>query len=213
MVNTETSPVPAAPEPRVRRATVDDLPALIKLWKLCQLNPREIEKRVTDFQLVETAEGRVAGCIGLRIAGLHGNIHSECFRDFGEADRLRPLLWNRLKSVAQNHGLARLWTRETGVFWHQEGLRGPTPTELERLPAELGEHDGKWCTLQLRDEDALSTVSLDKEFAVFREVERERTERIFQQARFFKLIATLVAALLLIFVIVGGYLLWKKGQG
>ncbi|HVR35822.1 MAG TPA: hypothetical protein VMS21_08225 [Methylomirabilota bacterium] len=213
MVNTETPPAPAPPEPRVRRATVDDLPALIELWKLCQLQPRELEKRVTDFQLVETAEDRIAGCIGLRLSGLHGSIHSECFQDFGDADRLRPLLWSRLKSVAQNHGLARLWTRETGVFWHQEGLRPATPTELERLPAELGERDDKWCTLQLRDEDAISAISLDKEFAVFREVERERTERIFQQARLFKLIATLVAALLLIFVIVGGYLLWRRGQG
>ena len=58
-----------------------------------------------------------------------------------------------------------------------------------------------WTFYQLRAEGA-APVSLDKEVAMFREAERERTEKIFRQARVLKVIAALIAVAVLGLVIV-----------
>ena len=44
-------------------------------------------------------------------------------------------------------------------------------------------------------------VSLDKEFAMFREAEKERTEKMFRQARVLKMIAATLAVVVLGLVI------------
>jgi N-acetylglutamate synthase-like GNAT family acetyltransferase len=38
---------------RIRRATVDDLAALKDIWASMRLPPDELEKRLTEFQVVE----------------------------------------------------------------------------------------------------------------------------------------------------------------
>ncbi len=44
---------------RVRRATVDDFAALKMIWAAMRLSPDELEKRLTEFQVVQNAEGEV----------------------------------------------------------------------------------------------------------------------------------------------------------
>ena len=80
------------------------------------------------------------------------------------------------------------------------GRPGDTPTmilhdQLLHL-RELGliEFEGDahpWRFLQLRDEGA-ANVSFEKEFAVFKEMEKARTARIYQQAKMLRVIAGLV---------------------
>ena len=45
---------------RVRRATVDDLDALVAMWTAMQFDIVGIEKRLTEFQVAEAADGTVA---------------------------------------------------------------------------------------------------------------------------------------------------------
>src|SRR5688572_24083219 len=97
---------------RVRRATLDDISQLTALWKSMDFPVEELAKRITDFQIAEGPDGKVLGALGLQIAERQGRIHSECFTDFALAEQLRPLLWDRVHSVAINHGLLRLWTQE-----------------------------------------------------------------------------------------------------
>src|SRR5437763_4648115 len=107
---------------RVRRATLDDLPQLTGLWQAMHFPSEELAKRVTEFQVAESAEGKLLGAVGLQIAERQGRVHSEAFTDFSLAEQLRPLLWERLHAVATNHGLLRLWTQEQAPFWNHCGL-------------------------------------------------------------------------------------------
>src|SRR5947207_1815499 len=107
---------------QVRRATVDDLPQLIVLRKAAHLPATDLEKRFTEFQVVENAEGKLAAAIGLQISQQQGLLHSEMVLDFSLADKLRPRLWERVEKVAANHGLFRVWTQETAPYWKQTGF-------------------------------------------------------------------------------------------
>src|SRR5690349_1878975 len=95
-------------EYQLRRATLEDLPGLKKLWELNNLPVQELEKRFTEFQLAIDAWEQIAGAIGLKVVKNHGLIHSEAFTEMDKAEQIRPLLWERIMTVAKNHGLVRL---------------------------------------------------------------------------------------------------------
>jgi len=184
---------------RVRRATLDDIRQLTALWQSMQFPTDDLAKRVTEFQVVEGAGGEVLGAVGLQIAERQGLVHSEAFSDFALAEHLRPLLWDRLHAVATNHGLLRVWTREQAPFWSHCGLLKADAEALQKLPAVWRGPSSTWLTLKLRD-DVETVMSLDKEFALFMQSEKQRTERVFQHARRFKIIVTLICFALLIAV-------------
>jgi N-acetylglutamate synthase-like GNAT family acetyltransferase len=188
---------------RVRRATLDDIGQLTALWESMQYPTQELAKRITEFQIAEDAEGTVLGGVGLQIAERQGLVHSEAFGDFSLADPVRQLLWDRVNAVATNHGLLRLWTQEGAPFWNHCGLVKADAEALQALPAAWRGPSSKWLTLKLRD-DVETVISADKEFAVFMQSEKQRTEQIFQRARMMKNIATVLAFALLAVVIVWG---------
>ncbi len=169
-----------------------------------------LSKRVTEFQIAESAEGELVGAVGLEIAQKQGRIHSEAFTDFSLADQLRPMLWERLHSVATNHGLLRLWTQERAPFWNHCGLSKADPEVLEKLPAVWKAESSDWLTLKLK-EDLETLVSLDKEFALFMDSEKERTARAFQHAKILKVVATLIALGLFIVVLAAAFFVLKRG--
>jgi len=194
---------------RVRRATLDDIGQLTALWKTMRYPAEDLARRVTEFQVAESADGGLLGAVGMQIVERQGLIHSEAFTDFAFADQLRPLLWDRLHAVATNHGLLRVWTREGAPFWHHCGLQSPDPAALEKLPAVWQGHTTGWLSLKLR-EDVEAMMTVDKEFAMFMQSEKQRTDRAFQQARILKQVATLIALLLLILVAGGAFWLIMK---
>ncbi|MDQ6632879.1 MAG: hypothetical protein M3Y82_14175 [Verrucomicrobiota bacterium] len=194
---------------RIRRATTEDVPSLIILWRTAHLPVHELEKRFTEFQLVESADG-ILGAIGLQISQQQGKIHSETFADFSQADRWRPLLWKRLNVVAQNHGLFRFWTQETAPFWPQNGFVTPAEKVLKTIPADFGEAK-TWLYFQLKEENALPEA-IEATFAKFKEAEKAKTEKIQAQARLMKVIATLIAVLLFVGWVVCLFYMFKTKQ-
>src|SRR5690242_10343011 len=80
---------------RIRRATLDDISALMALWQSMHLPAGELSKRVTEFQIAESTEAKLLGAVGLQMAERQGRVHSEAFSDFALAEQLRPLLWDR----------------------------------------------------------------------------------------------------------------------
>lgn len=186
---------------RVRRATIDDLQEMQRLWVGMHYSPIDLEKRLTDFQVAESDDGRLLGAVAMEIAGRQGKIHSECFSDFGLAEPLRQHLWERLQSLATNHGLARIWTRETAPFWAQNGFHQANEDALKKLPEPWAGEQSGWLTLKLRDEEALH-FSLEKEFARFKEQELARTGGTLRGVKALKFFSTLVAVVLSIFVVV-----------
>ena len=194
---------------RVRRATLDDINQLTAMWQSMHFPTEELAKRVTEFQVAEGSDGKVVGGLALQIAARQGRVHSEAFSDFALAEQLRPMLWDRVHAVAMNHGLMRMWTQEKAPFYNHCGLVAPDAESLQRLPAAWRNDNSSWLTLKLR-EDIETVTSLDKEFALFMESEKQRTERAFQHAKVLKMIALLISLGILILVIIGAFFLFKK---
>ena len=194
---------------RVRRATLDDRKALVALWKAMHFPAAEMDRKLTEFQVVETPNGEILGALAIEISGRHGRLHSEAFADFSLADVLRTHLWQRMQSVATNHGLVRIWTQEKTPFWCHCGLHTATANELKRLPEPWAVLSGEWRTQQLRDEDAIAT-SLDQEFAQFKDAARLQTEETMRRARVMKYFATFIAIVLALLVIVASLWLLKS---
>jgi N-acetylglutamate synthase-like GNAT family acetyltransferase len=200
---------------RVRRATVDDLPQLIELWQIEQLPWQELEKRMTEFQVADDGVGQILGALGIQIAAHQGKIHSEVFRQAELSDILREKFWARIETLAHNHVLERLWTLETAPFWHGYGFHPPASEVRQKLPPAFGDPAAAWTVLSLRPEHAPVEVQKDvieKEFNLFKEAERARTETALRQGRMIKTIATILAVLLFLGVVMGMTYLFIHSQ-
>ena len=178
---------------RVRRATVDDIATLRQTWEAMRFSPDDLEKRLTEFQVVENAAGEVVGAMGIQLSGQHALLHSEGYSDFGVADAARQLFWERIQTLASNHGVFRIWTQEQSPFWKHLGFQPPTAEISSRLPdgwknesdGGLGapeRREGDWLTYRLKDEEAIA-AALEKEFAPFMAGEKSETEKISEKAR------------------------------
>jgi N-acetylglutamate synthase-like GNAT family acetyltransferase len=197
--------------PQVRRATIEDLPKLIELWQMEGLPSQILDKRFKEFQVIEDADGAIIALVGLQIAGLEGRLHSEAFARPEQADVLRSLFWDRIQVVAQNHGLIRVWTQFTTPFWTHTGFQVASHQSLEKLPATFVGDPYPWRYFQLRAEPS-NLPSIEKEFAMFKELEHERTERLMRQAKLMKMVAAIVV--MAVFVLVVFWVLaWYKTQG
>lgn len=183
----------------VRRATLDDLPQLIELWRMEKLPVEVLDKRFTEFQVVADADGRIVGAVGLQIADKQGRLHSELFPQYELADTLRPLLWERHKKVALNHGVVRVWTQLSSPYWQTGDFHLASGEELSALPTSFPGQVGAWTTVLLREQTA-ALDTIEKELAMFREIEKARTQKIFKQARAFKTVAVILAFLVLAWV-------------
>ena len=193
-----------------RRATIEDLQKLTPLWAQEGLPAEELSKRLQEFQVVDGPSGELAGALGLEIVGHEGRLHSEAFLHPEEAESVRGRLWERVQMISKNHGLVRVWTQLSSPFWHQNGFASPAPETAAKLPATFAGNPAPWNVLQLRDETAMAP-SIEKEFAMFREMQKEETDRIFRQAKVLKLVAGVI--LLVVFVLLAIWIFaWFKTQ-
>jgi len=171
----------------------------------------ELEKRLTEFQVVETADRQVAGAIGLQITGHHALLHSEGYTDFALADAARQLFWERIQTIASHHGVFRLWTRENSPFWVRWGFQPANAETLERLPGEWKRSGEKWLTIQIKDEEAMAR--LEKELEAFRESEKKRTAETVEQAHTMTTTITIIAFTVGIILIgVAIFMLVRRGS-
>lgn len=198
----------------VRRATVDDLQALKALWESLRLAPEELEHKLTEFQVVENADHEVLGAIGIEFAKPHALLHSEGYTDYAIADAARELFWDRLQTLAANHGIFRLWTQERSPFWKSFGFQPPHADVLTRLPAAWqNEFTGAWLTYQLKDEDAISAAleSHEQQYAPQREAEIQVVQRVQNRARTVRVLLTVIFFLLGAFLVgLAGFLFFHN---
>jgi N-acetylglutamate synthase-like GNAT family acetyltransferase len=177
---------------RIRRATVDDLIKLKTLWASMRLSPDDLEKQLTEFQVVENPGGEVVGAIGIQFSRQHARLHSEAYSDYSIADAARQLFWERIQKLASHNGSFRVWTQERSPLWKSFGFQPPNAEVLRRLPDEWeNEFDGGWLTLQLKNEEVIA-AALEKEFAPFMTEEKLETRRISEKAKTLNTIITVV---------------------
>lgn len=197
-----------SPALKVRRATVDDLPALKSLWLNANLPADELESRLTEFHVVE-AGGQFAGALGLQVIRQHARLHSEDYTNFAVADAARELFWDRIQKLAAHLGVFRVWTQETSPFWTHWGFQPASAEALARLPEEWKALAGRWLTLELKDETAINQV-LQNQFAGFMDTEKQQTARVASRAR---LLNVIIISVLLFFAavcfVIAGYL-WMR---
>jgi N-acetylglutamate synthase-like GNAT family acetyltransferase len=193
----------------VRRATVDDLPALRALWQMARLPAEELENRLTEFLVVESG-GQFAGALGVQVVRQHARVHSEDYTDFSVADAARELIWERIQKLAANLGVFRVWTQENSPFWTRGGFQVADAELLKRLPDEWKNLEGRWLTLELKDEDAINEV-MKTQIAGFRESEKEATDRVADQARVLRSILVVVLfAFAAVCFVIAGFLIMRR---
>jgi N-acetylglutamate synthase-like GNAT family acetyltransferase len=196
------------PNLRVRRATTDDFQSLRSLWKSMRLPVDELEKRLTEFQVMVTADGQIVGAIGVQIIRQHALLHSEGYTDFSVADAARELFWERIQTIAAHHGVFRLWTQEKSPFWARWGFQPANAETLARLPEEWKSSEDKWLSIQLKDEEAIA--ALDKELAQFRESEKKRAAETLEQTRTMTKTFTVILFILGIILIGAAFFLFMR---
>lgn len=165
----------------IRRATLDDLPMLRSLWINAGFAADELENRLTEFQVVES-NGVFAGALGVQLVRQHLRIHSEDYVDFSIADAARALFWKRIQNLAANHGVFRVWTQESSPFWTHWGFQPANADLLHRLPPEWQTSEGRWLTVELKNEDAINEA-MKTRFAGFMDGEKTQTAQIAAHAR------------------------------
>jgi hypothetical protein len=159
----------------------------------------ELEKHLTEFQVVTDETGQLVGAVGFQMIGKHARLHSEAYGDFGLADYARPVLWQRITTLATNHGLARLWTMEQSPFWSRNGFVHAKEEDFTNMPSAWDRFDSGWLTLKLKDEEAVA--SLDKEFALFVESEKRSREDTLAKTRMLKTVFLIFLTLFVIAIL------------
>lgn len=127
-----------------RRATTDDLPVLRALWTAQGLPAEALEPYLLEFQVAEERGGAPAAAIGLLVAEDQALLHSEAVS--GDDDEARAALWHRIRIIARNQGVRRLWTREDAPYWATCGF---APTADQPPPALAGAGPEGWISFDL----------------------------------------------------------------
>jgi len=178
----------ALPAPHCRRATLEDVPELKKLWQDARWESEELEKRFTEFQVATGPGGQVIAALGLHHRGQEGQVHSEVFLRPEMATELRPILWQRLLNIARNNGLARLWALPTASFYREQGMADIDDALRAKLPEGFGNPLADWVTLKLKDESAGPSLA-EQQFALFKMSQEEAKERATAKAQAFRVFA------------------------
>lgn len=170
-----------APHVHFRRATVEDLPKLRGLWRTALLPAQDLEKTLTEFQLAEGLDGRLMGALGFQILKQDARIYGEAYTHSETEAWVKPPLWNRLKVLAANQGVRRIWTQEKSAFWPQQGFGEATAEHSKQLPQSFQQISGSWRTLTLRDEAAEQRIQ--REVGRFAAAREENQSRLSLQAQ------------------------------
>ncbi len=193
-----------------RRATVEDLPQLIDLWRLERLPVETLERRLTDFQVVVDEAQVVLGAVALQTSANHGWLHGEAIARAELADQIRQLLWERLQRVAVNHSLDRIWTQLPFPFWRNLGFHPATDEEMASLPEGFGEKAPGWQLIRLREGDA-SADAIEKQFAMLRAMHAEDSGRFKQRVALLKRVAMGLTVFVFLLILVWAVTLFRYG--
>jgi N-acetylglutamate synthase-like GNAT family acetyltransferase len=192
-----------------RRATLDDVPQLLALWRLEQLPAEALEKRFLEFQVVCNDAGEVLATVGLQIAGVQGQLHSEAVAQPEHADHFRELLWKRLQVVVQNHALERLWTRLDTPWWRERGFTRATGEELASAPQAFRDERSDWNVLKLRA--ASANDMLEKQFAELRTLQQQEAAKMKERVQWAKRVALGVTVIVFLLVVAWAVTMLKVG--
>ena len=199
----------AATQYVARRATMEDLPQLLVLWRLEQLPAEALEKRFTEFQVVTDEAEQLLAAVGMQIVGTQGLLHSESIAQPELSDTFRELIWNRLQVLIANHALERLWTQMNGPFWRDKGFESASAEQAATVPAAFHSEGGAWFVKTLRAANA--NAALEREFAQLKALQQEEAERMRQRVQWAKRIALGISVAVFLLVVLWAMTMVKFG--
>jgi hypothetical protein len=106
-------------------------------------------------------------------------------------DAAREMFWERIAKLAASHGVFRLWTQEDSPFWVHQDFQPPDDDAFARLPEEWKNLEGRWLTLELKNEDAIKSA-LGDQFADFVNAEKKQTAEVAAKARKIRAFFTII---------------------
>lgn len=179
-----------------RRAAVDDLPALLELWRSTVLPADELASFLTEFQVAATPAGEVAAAIGLMVEGTDALLHSEALIPEVDPDELRSTLWRRVMILARNQGIQRVWTQESSDYWSATGF---SPVEFPRdgTTPKFVEPGPGWSCCQLFDPVEAKQLAAEQ-MALWEATRAGEAEALQQRIQRFKTVALGLAALVVL---------------
>ena len=101
------------------------------------------------------------------------------------------MLWECLQVVAKNFGLVRVWTQFTTPYWSRTTLQYAPDEVLSKLPSSFAGDSHPWRVLQLKDEVS-PAVAAEREFEVYRQLEKQRNIQLQERAKIMKIVASVV---------------------
>lgn len=206
-----SKPVETAPSPTARRANLEDLPALLALWEKFQLPGTQLEKFLTEFQVIADVDGRLLAAIGLQIDGDEALIHSEAIDADNAADECRLALWTRMQIVLRNQGVQRVWTLEDAEYWASV-FQPADPGEAATLKAAFADPTASWMMLRLLDDARVAKLVNEQVVLRGGTLDGDRAE-FAETVRKAKIIAYAIATVvILLLVAFAGYLLVHREE-
>ena len=191
----------ATPAWSARRATIEDLPALSDLWQGAGLPSGDLERFLTEFQVVAGPDGVVRAAIGLQVDDDQGLLHSEVVSVPDDAaDDCRAALWARIQVVGRNLGAVRLWTLEDAPYWRSI-FRRASAAEIGSLGASFADPEAGWWMHPLVDVGRLEQLA-QKQAVLRGDLEAGRGDDGFQETiRRVKLVAYSLAGLVILLLV------------
>ncbi len=175
-----------------RRATVEDLPSLRLLWQAAGLPWDQLDRFVTEFQVVPGDEEALLGAIGFLVEGTDGLLHTESVTAGENADEIRASLWRRIQIIGRNQGVHRIWTQEDDPYWVTCGFLPASPERLAASPATFLDRTAAWHLFEFPAPEKVK-ARLDEQMAIWQATRAQEAEDLQQRIRNFRNIAVLVA--------------------
>lgn len=181
-----------------RRATIDDLPALQGLWQNAGLPWEELEKFLTEFQVIPGEEGVLLGAIGMLVEGNQALLHSEALRT--DDDELRAALWRRIQIVARNQGIFRIWTQEDASYWSASGFTVATAGDIAASGTTFMDPEARWLIAQLMDPAKAESI-VQEQMAVWQATRAQEAEEFQSKVKLFRGFAFGIFAVVIILLL------------
>lgn len=185
---------------KVRRVSVDDLQDLRALWRAAGIYSLELEKRFTEFQIVVNDEAQVVAAFGVEIKNKDAHIHSDAYADTDARSDIREVVWKRVQTLAENHGLIRLWSAMDD-FWRNVGFEEPDKKVKDRGGDLFGSTMERRLTLQLREDEDIQLLA-ETQFELFQKSSVAERERIMEQGKRYRNIAMVIASFIMLGIMV-----------
>lgn len=188
-----------------RRADAEDLASLTDLWSAAGLPADELDGFLGEFHVVIDADGRVLHAIGLLVEDDQGLLHSEALAPGAshDPDSCRSTAWKRLRIIARNQGVRRIWTREDAAYWSTCGFQPVAGSDLpEPLPSFATREDGWW--LFRHPEPSQAAQMIQQEMALWQTQREQEAEGFRSRLATFRVVAwglvLVVAVLTVVFL-------------